>query len=186
MLIYLVRHTRVEVPPGICYGASDVALAPTFLQDAVEVTKKGNSLSIDKCYSSPAKRCTQLADIIVGTNRYEQREALRELNFGDWELSTWEDIYASEEGKYWMDHYESTVCPNGESFQQQRERVAKFYAQELRTSGHQSVLLFTHAGTIRAFLCEQLGLTAHEAFNIPLAYGAALRFDTADNTYKIY
>lgn len=30
MKLYLVRHTRVDVPSGICYGQTDVPLADSF------------------------------------------------------------------------------------------------------------------------------------------------------------
>lgn len=30
MQVTLVRHTRVDVPRGVCYGWSDVPCAPTF------------------------------------------------------------------------------------------------------------------------------------------------------------
>ena len=40
MIITLIRHTSVDVPPGVCYGQTDVPLKDTFVQEAA-VTKKG-------------------------------------------------------------------------------------------------------------------------------------------------
>ena len=40
MKIYLVRHTRVDMPAGICYGNSDVALAETFEEEARKVREQ--------------------------------------------------------------------------------------------------------------------------------------------------
>ena len=34
MQVILVRHTRVDVPRGVCYGWSDVPCAPTFEEEA--------------------------------------------------------------------------------------------------------------------------------------------------------
>ena len=39
MKITLIRHTRVAVPPGICYGQTDVEVAPTFPEEAEAVRK---------------------------------------------------------------------------------------------------------------------------------------------------
>lgn len=39
MEIFLIRHTSVDVPPGVCYGQTDVPLKPTFEQEAA-ITKK--------------------------------------------------------------------------------------------------------------------------------------------------
>ena len=38
MEVLLIRHTAVEVAPGICYGQTDVPLKSTFEQEA-EVVK---------------------------------------------------------------------------------------------------------------------------------------------------
>jgi broad specificity phosphatase PhoE len=34
MEVILIRHTSVDVPPGVCYGQTDVPLKPTFEQEA--------------------------------------------------------------------------------------------------------------------------------------------------------
>lgn len=34
MEVILIRHTSVDVPPGTCYGQSDVPLRDTFEQEA--------------------------------------------------------------------------------------------------------------------------------------------------------
>lgn len=39
MEIVLIRHTSVDVPPGVCYGQTDVPLKPSFEQEAA-VTKE--------------------------------------------------------------------------------------------------------------------------------------------------
>ena len=61
----MVRHTRVGVPKGTCYGWSDVPVADTFEQEAtltksrlVEVFADGNP---DIVYSSPLMRARKLA-----------------------------------------------------------------------------------------------------------------------------
>ena len=34
MEVILIRHTSVDVPPGVCYGQTDVPLKPTFEAEA--------------------------------------------------------------------------------------------------------------------------------------------------------
>ena len=34
MEVILIRHTSVDVPPGMCYGQTDVPLKPTFEAEA--------------------------------------------------------------------------------------------------------------------------------------------------------
>ena len=42
MNIYLIRHTSVDVPKGLCYGQSDVPLRPTFEAEAAVTKAKIN------------------------------------------------------------------------------------------------------------------------------------------------
>jgi len=63
--IYLLRHTRPHIPPNPCYGQSDVGLLNGHLERTVKGLNKqlilGKNVNI---YSSPAKRCVQLARAI--------------------------------------------------------------------------------------------------------------------------
>ncbi|MDE6452561.1 MAG: histidine phosphatase family protein, partial [Odoribacter sp.] len=61
MKITLIRHTRVTIPPGICYGWSDVDVAPSFETEAGQVKKGILYERFDAVYSSPLSRCRKLA-----------------------------------------------------------------------------------------------------------------------------
>ena len=39
MKVTLIRHTKVEVPKGTCYGWSDIPVADTFMEEAA-ITKE--------------------------------------------------------------------------------------------------------------------------------------------------
>ena len=62
MKVTLIRHTKVALPEGTCYGWSDVALADTFEQEAA-ATKHNlqKNLPFDAIFSSPLTRARQLA-----------------------------------------------------------------------------------------------------------------------------
>jgi hypothetical protein len=64
MEIVLIRHTKVGVPKGTCYGWSDVPLADTFLEEATETKANLEKIKInfDKVYSSPLSRAEKLAE----------------------------------------------------------------------------------------------------------------------------
>ena len=46
MNIYLIRHTSVDVPKGLCYGQSDVPLRPTFEIEAAVTKAKIESIHL--------------------------------------------------------------------------------------------------------------------------------------------
>ena len=62
MEVILVRHTKVDVPKGMCYGQSDVPVAHSFPQEA-ETTKSHLEIYMpfDKVFSSPLSRARLLA-----------------------------------------------------------------------------------------------------------------------------
>lgn len=67
MNFFFVRHTSVDVPPGVCYGQTDVPLKSTFLKEAEVVKSKLEEIEAAECgfdsvYCSPLQRCRILAD----------------------------------------------------------------------------------------------------------------------------
>ena len=85
MNIYLIRHTSVDVPKGLCYGQSDVPLRPTFEIEAAVTKAKIESIHFDMAYTSPLSRCTRLAQY-CGFGDATRDPRILELNFGDWEM----------------------------------------------------------------------------------------------------
>ncbi len=167
MKLYLVRHTRVNMPPGICYGNSDVALAYTFPEELSAIQSELEGIRLARIYSSPLKRCVTLARKFSGNVIVDGR--IREFDFGKWERQPWDDIYAQDKGKEWFDDYVNTSCPHGESFRMMLERVRRFIDSLPKTGGN--ILIVTHAGIIRAFLILLEGYTVNEAFDRKIAYG---------------
>ncbi|MBP3776073.1 MAG: alpha-ribazole phosphatase family protein [Prevotella sp.] len=148
MQVILIRHTSVDVPPGTCYGWTDVPTRDTFEQEA-EITKHQLMTygKIDTAFSSPLTRALKLAAYCGFTDaRIDDR--LKEMNMGDWEMQRYEDIqdpYIEE----WYQDYLHLPTPHGESFQMQCQRVAAFL-DELKTMDYQRVSIFAHGGVLVA------------------------------------
>ena len=182
MKLTFIRHTAVQVEKTLCYGKTDVALADSFHQEVqtIRQTIKQtlSNTTYDAAYCSPLSRCRRLADELVNVHKTEIEfdERLVELDFGDWEMADWDSIFASPAGKVWFDDYVNIRCPNGEAFTDQIARMASFLDQ-LRAAEHRHVLVFTHAGCIRAAMCLLHGRTPADAFATPLDYGQIVSFD---------
>lgn len=142
MKIYLVRHTSVDVPQGMCYGQTDVSLKNTFEEEAQVVKNKINQIQADAVFSSPLSRCTRLANF-CNYDRAHLDMRLKELNFGDWEGQQWDDIDMS----VWKQDWINPPAPNGESFMEMYCRVASFL-DDLKTKSFKSVIIFAHGGVI--------------------------------------
>ncbi len=157
MKIYCVRHTRVDIPEGVCYGQSDIGLKDTYGQEKAKILLSLNGLEFDKIYSSPLFRCRKLAEDLFPANKIIFDDRLKELDFGDWELKTWNEVYGNPEGKAWMDNYLEAPCPCGESYKELRQRVNEFY-MEISERNFRQIAIVTHAGVIRLLksIVEQL------------------------------
>lgn len=167
MTLYLVRHPRVSIASGICYGQSDVALSEQFEEEVAAILKRLSGIEFERVYSSPLSRCARLAEKISNRTQFDDR--LMELDFGDWEGETWDAIFESEEGKKWFDDYRNYPCPNGESYNDMLARVRRFIAELPQSGGN--VLIVTHAGVVRAFRVLLQDWPVKKAFGKPVEYG---------------
>ena len=103
MEIILVRHTTPDIERGICYGQADIGLADNYKNEIKQVIKQlPENIGNYTCYSSPLQRCKTLAESITNTITFDDR--LKELNFGDWELKSW-DAINSEALDNWMTNF---------------------------------------------------------------------------------
>lgn len=172
MRLLLVRHPRPEVDPGLCYGRSDVAA------EGAELLRVRATLPAGlPTWSSPLQRCASLARALNPPQlRFDAR--LAEMDFGAWELRSWDDIPRIEVDAWAADllHYRPG---GGESVLDVARRVAAFLS-DLYKEGHAEALVVCHAGTIRLLRALHTGLpleaAALEAARTPhrIGYGEIL------------
>lgn len=148
MNLYVIRHTKVDIDTSICYGQTDVGLAPSFPEELSNVKQTIRDISFDKVYSSPLFRCKTLAKNIVKKENIIFDDRLKELNFGDFEGQTWDAMYHSPKGKEWMDNYQKLTPPNGEAYYDMVSRVTDILS-EISSLKNTNVAIFTHAGVVR-------------------------------------
>ncbi|MRT92742.1 alpha-ribazole phosphatase [Ancylomarina sp. 16SWW S1-10-2] len=175
MILHLIRHTKVNVEPGVCYGQKDVELLETYPEELIAVKEQIKDLKFDVIYSSPLTRAKTLATDLFGEAvMYDDR--LMELNFGDWEGKAWDEIKDPFLDK-WMEDFVNKKCSNGESFVMLHDRVAQFL-EELKQSKHENIAIVTHGGVIRTLqaICKNIQLK--EAFNeTPANFGELVQLE---------
>lgn len=173
MRISLVRHTSVDIPPGMCYGQTDVPLnRETFEAEATAVYAKLITTDYDAVFSSPLSRCRSLA-AFCGYEYPLLDDRLKELHFGDWETRRWDDVDMS----VWKTDWINPPTPNGESFMQMYERVASFF-DGLRNESYRSVVVFTHGGVISCARVYFNQTDIKKTFELMPRYGEIVEFVT--------
>jgi len=167
MQVDLMRHSTPNIPPGLCYGQSEVPLAPSFPREKAVILKQLNT-QYDAVFSSPLSRCTQLAQQIP-TQIYQLDARLLEMNFGVWELKKWDEV-DKQALDIWMSDFVNRSVEAGESFQQLYQRVVAFI-EALLTADYQTVAIVTHAGVIRCFWAWVLEMPLRNTFRLHSDYG---------------
>ncbi|MBO7419331.1 MAG: alpha-ribazole phosphatase [Bacteroidaceae bacterium] len=175
MKVTLVRHTSVDVPPGTCYGQTDVPVKSSFPEEATQVkTNLLPHLPFDKVYCSPLTRAVKLASY-CGYPDAQRDERLLEMNMGDWEMQLYDEIKDPLIDDWYKD-YLRIATPQGESFEMQYQRVSQFL-DELRQQPYQQVAIFAHGGVL---ICAQIyaGIVSFDnAFSAIVPYGGMVQID---------
>ncbi|EIM78746.1 phosphoglycerate mutase [Nitritalea halalkaliphila LW7] len=178
MELYILRHPRVAIDKGICYGQLDVPLGAKWIEEAASFAARLPEKGFDRVYSSPSSRCRQLADYLhPGQVQVDAR--LQEVNFGHWEGRKWEEI-PSEELDPWMQHFVQERPPGGESLADLYARVQRFMG-ELRQAADARTLLVGHAGVIRCIWAYLLEIPLQHVFKLPAEHDTILQVQLAKN-----
>ena len=189
MNIYLIRHTKVKVDSGTCYGQSDVALAEDKFIPACQHIQAQIPTSHATIISSPLQRCLQLAEKLNDNQPVMTDKRLMEIHFGDWEMQKWNNINQDLLQK-WMNDYVNTAPPNGESFQAVFERCQDFWNDIIitMTKTCQTVIVVTHLGVIRALLALVLEIPLKKSLCLQANYGAVnkLKYHTDEKTNQTW
>jgi alpha-ribazole phosphatase len=174
--VILVRHPQPLVAPGVCYGRTDLAVAPEQLEQTLTALRASLPAGLP-LYSSPLRRCAELAARLSPTPLYDER--LVEMDFGTWEMQPWDAIPRADIDAWAGDvvHYRPG---GGESVLQMAERIAAFHADLQRQQPGGDIIVVCHAGAMRLLSACHAGLApaamalhaARAAHNIP--YGSML------------
>ena len=137
--ILLVRHGSVaERYRGVCYGQSDVELSDEGRRQTLALAEELSTLPITHLVHSGLTRARLLAELIAERAAVTPvvAPALAEINFGQWELRTWDEIY-SEVGEKVAGLIHSPAsfrAPLGETTFELRDRVLAWH-RELPSEG---------------------------------------------------
>ena len=167
MLRYLlIRHGQTDWNvSGRIQGQSDVPLNAVGEKQVMALAKGLTSTSIDAVYASDLTRARATAEAVVDPHglgiRMEPR--LRELCFGEWEGSTYDELLSRISGfeeawEAWNADRVHRAPPGGESLLQFSARVEAALADVRDAHEDGTVALVSHGGSIRMVFCVLLGL----------------------------
>lgn len=174
MTVTFVRHTSVDIAPGVCYGQSEVPLTPSFPQEAARVCEQLERVKYDGVFTSPLQRCTLLAQFCGYENAVKDNR-LMEMNFGEWEMRRYDEI-TDPRLQLWYDDYLHVRATGGESFEDQHQRLQAFIAEK-KQQGYRHLLAFTHGGILVHALLLAGCYSVDEVFAHQPGYGASIQLE---------
>ena len=182
--LILVRHAEPqEDARGRCYGSLDIGLSEAGREHAGRLALRLASVECEAVYSSPRVRALETAAAIAAVFGLAPAvdEGLRELDFGELEGRTYDEIAASEPELYraWMTTPTKVRFPGGESFADLKARSVAALERIRRL--HEHAIVVTHGGVLRAGIAAWLSMPDEAIFRLDQRYCGVTIVDWLDD-----
>jgi len=162
MRLILVRHGQTDWNTAQRFqGQSDIPLNELGRRQADALANRLSAQPIDVIYSSDLQRAFDTASLIArGKIEVRADARLREVNFGDWEGLTYNEIKIKYPDAFTA--WENDVCknapPKGETLEQLTVRTQSILTDLHEKYQDQTVLLVAHGGALQTMICLALDL----------------------------
>lgn len=150
MTVYLIRHGMTLANERHLYcGSTDLPLSEggrTALENQPRI-----SVGDARFLTSPMLRCRETLAILFGDVHCEVCPDFREIDFGAFEMHSYEQLKDDPAYQAWLDaDPERTPPPGGESGEQMKRRVLRALRPVLETD--RDTVIVTHGGVIAAVM----------------------------------
>ncbi|TKG94974.1 phosphoglycerate mutase [Puteibacter caeruleilacunae] len=170
-MFYLIRHTKPDVEPTMCYGQSDLDVADSFEREKNEIKELLPEKFEGEIFCSPLIRCRKLAEALFPNKPITFDDRIKEIYAGDWEMIPWDSI-DKEFLKHWKRNFITEGIPNGECHGDFFDRVQEFFGElDIKNKDYAVV---AHDGVLRGILIDVLKMPRESAYAIDLNYGATI------------
>ncbi|MFG6118023.1 histidine phosphatase family protein [Thalassobacillus sp. B23F22_16] len=183
--IYFIRHGMTQWNIEKRYlGHSDEPILPELLHDSRLLKQQLSALSFDQIFTSDLRRCMETAEYLVPNKPACADPNLREMNFGDWEGYTHQELQNDLRYQHWISQWQTSSPPNGEDYPSFRRRVRSFLIELLAINNSRNVLVVTHGGIIREIMNGFIPGLTFTATKIPNGGGIRMVFKQDGGDWK--
>lgn len=147
--IYLIRHGRTQANLEHRYcGSTDLPLSP---EGIAELQARRYVVGRCRFATSGMRRTNETLQLLFGDVSFETLPDFREIDFGIFEMHTYEELKDNPEYQTWItgDNMRN-VPPKGESGAQMLARVIPAF--EKLKQAEEDIVLITHGGVIAAIM----------------------------------
>lgn len=187
LAITLLRHgVTTENLEKKYVGWSDVPLSQNGIKQLQDFKKLGYPQG-DVCFVSDLIRCKQTFEILYGS-RYKHVfcESLREMNFGRWELKTFNELQDDQLYAKWQGNFKSEEIPDGENYRNFEKRVLNGWFQATSSFFNneiEHIVIISHGGPIRLLL-EHFAPDKRDFWDWPIQHGMGYTLTTTSERLR--
>lgn len=185
--IILLRHGRTDANDRHIYcGSTDLPLSDGGRE---ELELLGNScvwpdIRAFRILTSGMRRTEETLSVLFGDIPHEMETCFREMDFGSFEMHSYEELCSDEAYRAWCDgDNESNIAPGGESGRQMSERVIAAFERVLSEGA--DTLIVLHGGPIAAIMANQFPTEEKNRFEWQPKNGRGYLIEY-QNDHKIY
>ncbi|MBM7583840.1 alpha-ribazole phosphatase [Bacillus pakistanensis] len=151
VVVAVYRHGLTEANKNHQYlGWTDSSVCK---DEQERITQERNSHSFyHQYFCSDLSRCTSSLNLLNPEAIPILLKEFREINFGDWEGRTYEELKHDLQYQDWISSPFTVKPPNGESYLEFTDRVRKGWEKIITTTvkqGDSKVMLMSHGGVLR-------------------------------------
>ncbi|HET9087037.1 MAG TPA: histidine phosphatase family protein [Acidobacteriaceae bacterium] len=176
--LLFIRHAETDMAGKFC-GWSDPPVNTSGHKQIEDLIAKLRSEPLSAVFASDLQRSVTTASKLAQAHGVPciSRTALREIDFGEWEGLTWQEIERLDPdmASRWAAKFPRMSVPRGESIEGFEARVLDElnYLQSHATYG--LVALVTHAGVIRVALRKLCGMDEQTTWRVTKPYCCSFR-----------
>ena len=156
MRIVSLRHGRTQANDARLYcGRTDLSLSESGRAELVELQKNNGYPDITgmRVFTSGMKRTDETLQAIYGEVEHTALDALREMDFGAFEMHSYEQLKDVPEYRAWCEgDNEANIAPGGESGNIMTRRVLECFDGLLR--GNEDFVIVSHGGPVSAIMAH--------------------------------
>lgn len=187
--VFFLRHAEVDFPKGVFYGQMDIPLSKKGKEQSIKSAQRLSGLGLDAILSSDLSRCLYITENINGfpADRILFEPALREIDFGNWQGLSWDEIEEKWPGQMQrrMSELATYRPPNGESLSDLWNRSKDVFFRCLDGYYGKRVAIVAHGGINRVFMCMLLGMDLQNLFCLHQDYACFNKVDSYSDGLRV-
>lgn len=137
---------------------------------------------LDLVQTSPRERTSETARAIASRAgvKFETAKALDEIDFGDWQGRTFDDLSPDPHWQEWNANRSDARCPGGESMSEAVRRIARHLQTLARDHKGKRITLVSHADMLRGLVADLIGLPLDNMLRFEIAPASISRIEFSE------